>query len=367
MPLCIVVPRAYIFFGGSIMKEDILEQIVDDYLQANGYFTMHNLKFLPRRDHPDIVPKHDNNHSDIDVLGYNPKLSGSDRVMAVSCKSWQSGFRVDWKLGMLKSNPKQIVSGREAWKAFRELMEPRWSEAFMATVRNATNCAKFTYVTAVTMIKGDRKKWEEYEPFQSAMGGNPIRLLALNEMLDSITKKLSKTPANSEIGRLLQLMKASGYISIKLDEKPGDESLEPTSGRHNARYTVSINGEVETDIPKRLAALRIFTYLCKRKISGIAPESIQKELDEFGCTKRFYCVDGEVDSPEFIKRAKVKQEKEGRNFDENRWYDGENEHLIRFNGKTFAISNQWGRNFKAIQSLLEKHPEYNIRVEKNDD
>jgi hypothetical protein len=32
------------------MKEDILEQLVDDWLQSRGYFTQHNLKFKPRPD-----------------------------------------------------------------------------------------------------------------------------------------------------------------------------------------------------------------------------------------------------------------------------------------------------------------------------
>ena len=34
------------------MKEDILEQVVDDYLQARGFFTRHSIKFKPRKDHP---------------------------------------------------------------------------------------------------------------------------------------------------------------------------------------------------------------------------------------------------------------------------------------------------------------------------
>jgi hypothetical protein len=29
------------------MKEDVLEQIVDDYLQFKGYFTTHNVRFKP--------------------------------------------------------------------------------------------------------------------------------------------------------------------------------------------------------------------------------------------------------------------------------------------------------------------------------
>ncbi len=32
------------------MKEDVLEQIVDDYLQLNGYFTVHNVRFKPSSD-----------------------------------------------------------------------------------------------------------------------------------------------------------------------------------------------------------------------------------------------------------------------------------------------------------------------------
>jgi len=33
------------------MKEDVLEQIVDDYLQFRGYFTTHNVKVRPDPGH----------------------------------------------------------------------------------------------------------------------------------------------------------------------------------------------------------------------------------------------------------------------------------------------------------------------------
>lgn len=51
-------------------KEDILEQIVEEYLVHKGYFVQHNLKFLPRKDHPDYIQNKDSNHSDIDVIGF---------------------------------------------------------------------------------------------------------------------------------------------------------------------------------------------------------------------------------------------------------------------------------------------------------
>jgi len=72
------------------MKEDILEQLVDDYLQSQGYFTRHNLKFRPRHDHPSFVSNQDSNHSDIDVIGMHPRRDSADRVVVVSCKSWQA-------------------------------------------------------------------------------------------------------------------------------------------------------------------------------------------------------------------------------------------------------------------------------------
>ena len=33
------------------MKEDVLEQVVEDYLQSRGYFTRHNVRFKPAPDH----------------------------------------------------------------------------------------------------------------------------------------------------------------------------------------------------------------------------------------------------------------------------------------------------------------------------
>jgi hypothetical protein len=189
------------------MKEDILEQLVDDYLQSEGYFTRHNIKFRPRRDHPEFVSKQDSNHSDIDVIGIHPKKSGHKRVMVVSCKSWQSGFRVDWWLENLTQN--RMVSRRAAWQFFRELIRPKWSEALIDEVERITGTRKFTYVLAVTAVVGDRQTWEAHPIFAPALSGNPMRILDLTEILDHISKMSTTTVAASQIGRVLQLMKAA--------------------------------------------------------------------------------------------------------------------------------------------------------------
>ncbi|GLO62929.1 hypothetical protein MACH09_34370 [Vibrio sp. MACH09] len=190
------------------MKEDILEQLVDDYLQHKGYFTRHNIKFKPRLDHPDYVKNLDSNHSDIDVLAINPLASGPEKVIAVSCKSWQKGFNPQQKITQIEEN--KTVSGRAAWKGFRELTEPKWSEAFKKAVYDITGSKQFTYVTAVTLLKGDRTVWEQYPKFLNSIGG-PIKVLTFSDILDKLYPSLGTTMASSEIGRLLQLVKASGW------------------------------------------------------------------------------------------------------------------------------------------------------------
>jgi hypothetical protein len=91
------------------MKEDVLEQIVDDYLQMQGYFTTHNVRLNPPKDEY-YVTRDDSVSSDIDVVGLHPRRTGADRVMVVSCKSWQSGYAATRILAQLRGeakNPKR--------------------------------------------------------------------------------------------------------------------------------------------------------------------------------------------------------------------------------------------------------------------
>jgi hypothetical protein len=189
-------------------KEDILEQLVEEFLIHRGYFVRHNVKFLPRKDHAEFDSKLDSNHSDIDVLAFNPLRQGADRVWAVSCKSWQSGFDPAVKICEIEQN--KIVSGREAWKGFRELVSPKWSEAFITAIQKTTGETSFTYVTAVTKLLGDAQRWENHPSFCRAMANNPIKIITLHEMLKEVYGQLKTTLAGTELGRTLQLFRAAG-------------------------------------------------------------------------------------------------------------------------------------------------------------
>lgn len=53
------------------MKEDVLEQVVDDYQKFRGYFTSHNVSFKPSASHPQFETRKDSVPSDVDVIAFH--------------------------------------------------------------------------------------------------------------------------------------------------------------------------------------------------------------------------------------------------------------------------------------------------------
>lgn len=194
------------------MKEDVLEQLVDDYLMHRGYFTRHNLRFKPAVTHADFASRADSVSSDIDVIAVDPRRTDIERVLVLSCKAWQKGFDPAAKVAEIEGGKR--VSGRMAWQGFRELHSPKWAEAFLREIEASTGQKTFTYVTVVTALRNakGRDAWEQHAGFRERLGGNPIRILTLSEMLDSLWAELTTTPAASEIGRAIQLMKAAKWV-----------------------------------------------------------------------------------------------------------------------------------------------------------
>lgn len=195
------------------MKEDVLEQIVDDYLQFKGYFTTHNVRFRPRPDHPEYVGDLDRVPSDVDVVGYHPRRTGVGRVMVVTCKSYQAGFNAGRKLAELrgeKRNPK-----RATWYHFRELWIPKWSQAFRDAIAELTGESIFAYRIAVTRLAGagDPSAWAKDPTIKANLGECSFSFLTLQEMWATMLAELRRTPAASEMGRLAQLLKAAGLTA----------------------------------------------------------------------------------------------------------------------------------------------------------
>ncbi|SRR6266478_2698719 len=191
------------------MKEDILEQLVDDYLKFNGFFTVHNVKFQPATTDPDYIKRDDCVPSDVDVIGFHPKSEGAGRIWVVSCKSWQAGFDPKERIESIEKD--KVISGRKAWRAFRELVKKKWADGLISEIEKLTGSTQFTYVTAVTKLRGDASVWQGHKLFRENLRGNPIKILTLQEMLSDLYNKTKTAVASSEVGRLLRVIKASGW------------------------------------------------------------------------------------------------------------------------------------------------------------
>ena len=75
---------------------------------------------------------------------------------------------------------------------------------------DATGEARFTYVTAVTHLRGNnRDVWENHALFRDALDGNPVTILTFREMVTEIQAELTTTLAATEVGRMLQLFSAA--------------------------------------------------------------------------------------------------------------------------------------------------------------
>lgn len=219
------------------MKEDILEQMVDDWLlRQSGTFTKHNLKYKPIHTDAGFDSHSDAVNSDIDVLAVHLDKSGVERVRVISCKSYQNGFNPEHWFHLLSlegvAGKQKKVSGKEAWKHHRELCIPKWGKALARRVKEETLDANFTWTLVVTKIVGDNaEKWEKEFVNNPIFIKNlklnkqsqvKIEIKTVKELVEDYLKTLNPDGAkknttleSTQFGRLLQVLTAAD-IEIKI-------------------------------------------------------------------------------------------------------------------------------------------------------
>lgn len=216
------------------MKEDILEQIVDSWLmRKEATFTKHNVKFKPGFDHPDYHKNADAVHSDIDILAVHLGKKSQEKVSVVTCKSWQDGFNIKLYLDTLGIGENtKIAGGKEIWKHFRELSTDKWSDAFRKKILEETKSRDFKYYIAVTKVLHPELKsqFENNQVFLNRLTDFgkykvSIHVIEFAEIWADIFSSLTGTIESTDIGRMLQLIKASGINnSNKETHKTNDQS-----------------------------------------------------------------------------------------------------------------------------------------------
>jgi hypothetical protein len=213
------------------MKEDILEQMVDDWLLTqSATFTKHNLKYKPLNTDEGFNSNSDAVNSDIDVLAVNLNKTGAERVRVISCKSYQYGFNPEHWFHLLSLEgavgKDKIVSGRPAWKHHRELCIPKWGKALARKVKEETMSSDFTWILVVTKLQGEnaihwKNKFESNSSFienlkLDATSSIKIEIITVSELVKEYLERttnagirISTTVESTQFGRLLQVLTAA--------------------------------------------------------------------------------------------------------------------------------------------------------------
>jgi hypothetical protein len=153
-----------------------------------------------------------------------------------------------------------------------------------------------------------------------------------------------------DVQQIIPLPEAEDY-RIKIREKNERERHSRRVQRDLTKYDLTINGAVLERLAKRQAILAIVRHLCS---TGIAPEDVAKQIPWREKTL-FRSVNGIVAGDDFTRLAAT----EGP-FDPTRFFL-EADEVIRHNGRTYALSSQWGhRTFTAIKNLIAAYPDKQV-------
>lgn len=161
-----------------------------------------------------------------------------------------------------------------------------------------------------------------------------------------------------DVQQVIPLPEAGEYV-VQVREKERRERRDRESSRDYTRYDVTIDGEVHVRQAKRRAIHLVVRALCSR---GITPEQIAEVIDWKG-NGLWRSVPGEIDAEQFAERMEREAASGGPAWDPRRWHCGE-ESLVRSAGETWALSTQWGgRTREAIDLLMARWPQEDMRVE----
>ena len=146
-----------------------------------------------------------------------------------------------------------------------------------------------------------------------------------------------------DVQQVIPLPEAQDY-QVRLKEKHQKERESRKSSRDMSRFDVLIRDQIYHDLPKRRAVFTVIHAICS---SGLSPAVVSAVLS--WRKKLFFSVEGTVDSVGFEALARQQSEQ----FDPIRWFYEDSE-LMHSDGKTYALTNQWGpRGEQAMQQVID--------------
>ncbi len=165
-----------------------------------------------------------------------------------------------------------------------------------------------------------------------------------------------------DVQQVLPLPEAGDY-QVKLREKAVEKrAAERKFSPDFSRYNVTVGDKLYPNLWKRALGFRIlYTALS----SGISPEELAQHLGR-SAPSWLITVEGTFEAAEFVDRASQITTKWGK-YQLSRFFC-DDESLLRLDGKTFAISNQWSiSDIPAFQAIADSYPELRLSFAKADE
>lgn len=150
----------------------------------------------------------------------------------------------------------------------------------------------------------------------------------------------------------------SADFQVMVREKKRQERASRERNKDFTRHDIQINGSIHENQWKRNSMLLVVKALVS---DGVDPMEIHGNFKDWGRGNAFAEVDDEiVDVDEFFAILAENTEEAGKNFSIRRWHrkDGD---LLKFGGKTYALTNQWGVNWPTFMlKLKETYPQIEL-------
>jgi hypothetical protein len=158
-----------------------------------------------------------------------------------------------------------------------------------------------------------------------------------------------------DVQQVLPLPEASDY-QVKVREKAVEKrAAERKFNFDFSKYDLTIGENTYQHLTKRALGFRILHATVS---SGISPEELSQHLGKT-VSSWLITLDGTLNVADFAARAAKLSTKFG-TYQLSRFFCGD-EDLIRLNGKTYAITNQWSINqVPALRAIAESYPELKI-------
>jgi hypothetical protein len=161
-----------------------------------------------------------------------------------------------------------------------------------------------------------------------------------------------------DVQQIIPLPEAEAY-TVRVAKKDQQQKAAREAQRDYTKFDVTINGVRHERQPKR----RVMFLLIRRLVeAGISPPKIAEAVPKRG-DRLFRSADGELDGAAFTEEVTKEMKYKNKAFDPDRYFC-ETDELMHVDGRTYAVTNQWGASTQeTVDGLLTAFGNHGFTIE----